>query len=135
LLSFLEPTGQYALATASASPSDGIAPQFRGDVAIGSALRYIDKRGSVSVGGGRLVLRRRSGEVIVDAPARRVNAVAMRTGLGAAARIWIAGERYTIEVQHRPLSLHPFRMIKDGRELMAAFLHALEAEGGRLDKP
>jgi hypothetical protein len=66
---------------------------FEATVAVGQDWHFVDTRGSVCVGHGRVVLRDRQGAVIVEAPASDVYA---RRFLEAT-RIWMGGGHYSVE--------------------------------------
>ncbi|MGA2469091.1 MAG: hypothetical protein ABSG64_00185 [Solirubrobacteraceae bacterium] len=121
--------------------------QFEADAQIGKGLRFIDRNGVATIADGRLTLRKRNGDVIVQAPISEVRAEAARFSGGGAVRIWIGDEGYSVE----PLRVHrvvaerlggaatnlgrDVKRLKKGRELTQIFLAVVEAEGGKLGKP
>jgi hypothetical protein len=103
---------------------------FHATAAVGQDWHIVDTMGSVLVGDGRVVLRDRNGAAIVEAPASEVYA----RRFFFATRIWMGGERYSIEQpKKRPssLALRPDRTVFIRRE----FLRALQAHGGHIGSP
>src|SRR6059058_5992781 len=74
-------------------------PDFEADVAIGKGLRFIDRNGVATIDGGRLTLRKSNGDVVVEAQMSEISADKAKMSGGGAARVWIDGDRYTIEPQ------------------------------------
>lgn len=117
---------------------------FEADVQIAKGMRKIDKHGTATISDGRLVLRKSQGDVIVDAPMSEVRAETARFSAGAAAKISIGDDSYTVG----PLRIRRYggdtlgssanrlgrdiAALKQGKELTSAFLAAVEAEGGQL---
>jgi hypothetical protein len=113
---------------------------------IGTRLRYLDRRGSVSVRDGRLVLRKRKGTVIAEAPVAEVSAFKKKMSAGAAAQIRMNDRAYIVE----PISFNAttgFGLdpnvaravkslvnIKRGRQLTEQFLSVLDGMGGTIGK-
>jgi hypothetical protein len=122
-------------------------PAFEADAQIGTRFRFIDRNGSAVIDGGRLILRKRDGETIAEAPIGEVWADKARGSGGGAARISIGGDRYTIEPlrinRANPAALggdaanlaRDVERLKKGRELTERFLAVVEAEGGQIGKP
>jgi hypothetical protein len=118
-------------------------PRFQADVQIGKGLRFIDHHGVVTIAGGQLTLRKRSGEIIVQAPVSEVRAARFRGSVGTAARIWIGQERYSIEPLRKARHFSSVagalinapklvEQFQDGRDLTRAFLTVVKAEGGQV---
>ena len=121
-------------------------PQFEADVQIDQGLRFIDRHGVATISHGHLTLRKGKGVVIVDAPITEVHAHRTKFSAGAATKISIGEERFTIE----PLRVRRFapgtpegeavsrqrdlKKIKQGKELTRTFLDVLAAEGGQVDE-
>jgi hypothetical protein len=127
--------------------ASGPEPAFEAEVSIGGTLRYIDRNGSCLIDGGRLILRKRDGTVIADAPMDQVSAWTNKSNAGSAVRLLIDGTKYTVEPlrssRANPLVLEgsvrnlagDIGRLKKGRELTQVFLSIVEAEGGHLGKP
>jgi hypothetical protein len=122
-------------------------PGFEADVQVGTRFRFIDRNGSAVIAGGRLTLRKRDGDVIADAPIGEVWADRMKASGDGAARIWIGGDRHTIEPlrvrRANPEALagevanlaRDFERLQKGRELAERFLAVVEVQGGHIGKP
>jgi len=111
---------------------------FEATAQIGTRLRYLDRRGSVSVRDGRLVLRKRRGAVISEAPVTEVSAFKKKISAGAAAQIRMNDSTYVVE----PISFNQtlgggldpnlaravqgLMHLKRGRQLTEQFLTVLE---------
>lgn len=118
-------------------------PQFEADVQIGKTWHYIDRNGRATIEEGRMVLRKRKGDVIAQAPLSEVWADIVRGSIN----IWIGQERYVLT----PLRVsrayqgtlagaatnlaRDVGRLKASKELGAQFLQVVEAEGGHIGKP
>ncbi len=121
----------------------GSEPQFEADVQIGKTFRYIDRRGTATIDGGRMSLRKREGDVIAEAPLAEVWADRVRGSL----HLWLGGDRYIVaplqvrRANPETLSggvtniLRDINRLKQGKELTERFLRVVEAEGGHIGKP
>ena len=125
----------------------GAQPAFEAEVGIGTRWRYLDRHGSAAIADGRLTLRKRSGDVVAEAPVSEVWADTAGGSAGSAARIQIGDEIYKIA----PLQVrrsNPYTLpgvaanlardmgrLKKGRELTEVFLKVVEAEGGHRGTP
>jgi hypothetical protein len=127
--------------------ANGAEPTFEADVSIGGTLRYIDRNGSCLIDGGRLILRKRDGTVIADAPMDQISAWTNKSSAGGAVRMLIDGTKYTVEplrsIRANSLVLEgsarnlarDVARLKKGRELTQVLLSIVEAEGGHVGKP
>ena len=119
-------------------------PDFEAEVQVGTRFRFIDRGGAAVIADGRLTLTKRDGAVIAEAPLEEVWADRMKASGGGAARIWIGGDRYTIEPlrvrRANPAALagdaanlaRDVERLKKGRELTERFLGVVEAQGGHI---
>jgi hypothetical protein len=114
-------------------------PEFKAEVTIGKGMRRIEPRGVVTISGGHLTLSRHTGEIIVDAPIADIRVSRHRLSAGAAAKISIGDDYYTIQPTGRGVTGAPgsavstgksMMTLKRGRELTKAFLVAVEAAQG-----
>jgi hypothetical protein len=108
---------------------DADSARFEATAAIGEDWHFVDTMGSVVIDSGRVLLRRRDGEVIVEAPVGEASA---KKYLGAV-RIWIKGGRYSIEAPKKRVgSLGGRRRKPETQDLTRRFLQAFADQGGHL---
>ena len=126
-------------------------PVFAAEAGIGRGsglrARWVDRRGAVRVEQERLVLSKRDGEIIIEAPMSEVWADRPRIGGGAVLKLTISGQTYTVEparVHHSPVHAiaesagnvgRDIGRLKKGREMTEHFLAVLEAGGGHRGSP
>jgi hypothetical protein len=93
---------------------------FEAEVTIGKGLKRIEPHGSVTVSAGELTLKRRSGEVILQAPVGEVHASGHRLSAGAAARVSIgeSKEYYTLSLTGRGVTGVPGGLVSTGQSAM-----------------
>jgi len=127
--------------------SDASGEAFEATAQIGTRLRYLDRRGSVSVRDGRLVLRKRRGAVIAEAPVTEVSAFKKKLSAGAAAQIHMTDGTYVVEpvsinqvagvglTDELARAVRALAGLKRGRQLTEQFLTVLEGMGGHIGKP
>jgi hypothetical protein len=110
---------------------------------IGTGWRWLDQRGSVAVRDGQVVLRKRKGDVIAEAPVRDVLAGNNRGSLGVGTKMTVGSKTYVVEpvgfrispgLPGRDLaeSMRVLGHLKKGRELTAHFLTALATAGAQV---
>ena len=117
--------------------------QFEADVQVGSVWRYIDRHGKAAIEDGRLILRKRDGEVIAEASMSDVWADVIR----GSANVWLSGKRYVVNAlrigqYHGPTVAGEMadlaraaRQWKAAKELNGQFLAAVQAAGGHMGRP
>jgi hypothetical protein len=110
------------------------------DVEIRRGRAVFSRRGTATIGDGWLTLRKRNGEGIAQAPLRDIWA---DKSLGGAVRVWVEGERYTLEpVRHGPFRASQFdeaagaawraRQHRERRLFSQQFLEIVNQWGGQL---
>jgi hypothetical protein len=111
---------------------------------IGTGWRWLDQRGSVSVRDGHVVLHKRKGDVIAEAPVREVLAVNNKGSMGVGTKMSVGSKTYVVEpvgfrispgLPGRDLaeSIRVLGNLKKGRELTAHFLTALATAGAQVN--
>ena len=129
---------QYALAMLN-EPD----PAFDMAARIGTGWRWLDQRGSVSVRDGRVVLRKRKGDVIAEAPVRDVLASNNKGSMGVGTKVSVGSKTYVVEPVGFRISpglpghdlaesMRVLGNLKKGRELTAHFLTALATAGAQV---
>jgi hypothetical protein len=96
----------------------------------------IDSAGSVCVARGHVVLRRRDGQTIVEAPTSDV--FAEMSSLLISLSIWIQGGRYFLQAPMARWFLPTWRPVQHAKRTFALarqFLEAFEEQGGHRGKP
>jgi hypothetical protein len=118
------------------------------------ALQPIDRNAVVTIGRGRVELRKGSGDVIAEAPIADVRVAHARLSGGTAAQISIGGKTYRMElagtnfrgptggipsvgmvVGSAAATVGNVKRLKQGKEVTQAFMRAFEAEAGTLALP
>jgi hypothetical protein len=130
-------------------------PVFEADAAIGKGWRTLDRKGKLTIAGGRLTLSKGNGDLVVEAPASDVHGEPARIAAGASARLSIGDVKYWV----RPLTVRTFAVdravgsamsvagetllgsatrlgadiaeLKQGRSMVDALLEALRVERRR----
>jgi hypothetical protein len=117
-------------------------PVFEAEVKIGKGIRTLDRHGIAAVSDGRLTLRKGKGDVIIDIGMGEFEAESAFGG--AVARIIVGGDKYAIEpIQVRRYAdisvtgagmnlAGDIKRFKQGKEMTAAFLAAIESQGGNI---
>jgi hypothetical protein len=117
-------------------------PVFEAEVKIGKGIRTLDRHGIAAVSDGRLTLRKGKGDVIIDVGMGEFEAESAFGG--AVARIIVGGDKYAIEpIQMRRYAdisvtgagvnlAGDIKRFKQGKEMTAAFLAAIESQGGNI---
>jgi hypothetical protein len=124
--------------------SDEVDPTFDMTARIGTGWRWLDQRGSVSVRDGRVVLRKRKGDVISEAPVGDVVASNRKGSMGVGTKMSIGSKTYVVEPVGFRISpglpghdmaeaVRVFANLKKGRELTGHFLTALATAGAQVD--
>jgi hypothetical protein len=126
-------------------------PQYEADFSIALRLfsglrRYpmIDWYGSVAISDGRLMLRKSTGEIIVEAPVSEVRAYTVNRG--KAVDVLIGDKRYHLGPLRREGMTHhgvfalinayrEHERLKEGKQSAKRFMEAFAAAGGRVGKP
>lgn len=123
---------------------DEVDPTFDMTARIGTGRRWLDQRGSVSVRDGRVVLRKRKGDVIADAPVGDVLASIRKGSMGVGTKMSIGSKTYVVEPvgfrispglpgQDMAQAVRVFANLKKGRELTGHFLTALATAGAQVE--
>jgi hypothetical protein len=123
---------------------DEVDATFDMSARIGTGWRWIDQRGSVSVRDGRVVLRKRKGDVIAEAPVGEVSASKNKGSMGVGTKMSIGSRTYTVEpvgfrispgLPGRDLaeSVRVLGNLKKGRQLTEHFLTALATAGAQVN--
>ena len=119
-------------------------PTFEMTARIGTGWRWLDQRGSVSVCDGRVLLRKRKGDVIAEAPIRDVLASNNKGSMGVGTKMSVGSKTYVVEpVSFRispglpghdlAESIRVLGNLKKGRELTSQFLTALATAGAQVN--
>jgi hypothetical protein len=117
-------------------------PKFQAPVHIGKGLYLSARRGTLTIDHGELTLRKRDGEVIVQAPIRDV-----WTAKGVdSLKVWIGAKRFIVRPRTGEVDApgqltaakgarQAARQAKQLNAFAAAFLAVAEAEGAHIGKP
>lgn len=114
-------------------------PQYEATVTIGKGVKRIERAGTVTIADGHLTLRRGSGEEIVNVPVADVHASKHLPSMGAAAKLKIGQDTYTVNPPNKGVSGVPggavssarsAGIIKTGRGFTKEFLAAIHAAAG-----
>jgi hypothetical protein len=121
--------------------SEGSDPGFEMPAQISTFWRRLDRKGSVSIGEGRLALRKRDGLIIAEAPITEVVASKQKTSAGTAAKLRVNDKTYIVDplgFEYHPTfelqvaeSVRMLANLKRGRALTEQFLTAITDLGGR----
>jgi hypothetical protein len=76
--------------------TDAGAPAFEAEVTIGRGWRTLDRKGRLTIAGGKLRLSDRDGRRIAEAPASEVYAKPSRLSAGAGATVTVGGTKYSV---------------------------------------
>ena len=127
--------------------SDEPTEAFELKAQIATFFRYIDRGGSVAVRDGNLVLQKRSGAVIAEAPISDVQAVRLKRDAGASLQLKLKDTKYIVRPETyfshsgggigggRAELLEGLIGMKRGRQLTEQFLAILESLGAQVGKP
>jgi len=119
-------------------------PTFDMTARIGAGWRWLDQKGSVSVRDGRVVLRKRKGDVIAEAAAGDVSAGNHKGNMGVGTKMIFGEKSYVVEpigfrispgLPGRDMAeaVRVLGNLKKGRELTGRFLAALSTAGAQVD--
>ncbi len=115
-------------------------PQYEATVTIGKGAKRIERAGTVTIADGQFTLRRGSGEEIVSVPIGEVQAGKHLMSMGAAAKLRIGDDTYTVNPPHKGVTGVPGSVgstarsagiLKTGRGFTKDFLAAVQAAGGQ----